>query len=73
MFKKTWPKVLSFMSDTTNVMKGVRSGVQKLIKDRNPFMYDAGCICHLADLAVTAGMRVLPVDIDQLYLLSLSA
>ena len=43
-------KVLSFMSDTTNVMMGVRSGVQKLIKDSNPFMYDAGCICHLLTL-----------------------
>ena len=61
-------KVVSFVSDTTNVMKGVRSGVQKLIKDRNPFLYDAGCICHLANLAVKAGMRALPVDIDQLFI-----
>ena len=39
-------KVLSFMSDTTNVMKGFQSGVQKLILC---MMLDA---CHLADLAV---------------------
>ena len=56
------------MSDTTNVMKEVRSGVQKLIKDRNPFLYDARCICHLTDLAVKAGMRALRVDIDQLFI-----
>ena len=28
--------VVAFMSDTTNVMNGARSGVQKLIKKDNP-------------------------------------
>ena len=32
---------MAFMSDTTNVMKGARSGVQKLIKDEHPHLYDA--------------------------------
>jgi len=64
-------KVLYFMSDTTNVMKGVRTGVQKLNKDRNPFLYDAGCICHLAD-TVKAGMKAWPVDIDQLFIVIFS-
>ena len=54
--------------DTTNVMKGARSGVQKLIKNDNPFLYDVGCICHLANLTVKAGMKTLPVDIDQLFI-----
>ena len=58
---------ISFMSDTTNVMKGSRSGVQKLIKAECPHMYDVGCICHLADLAVKAGLQALPIDIDQLF------
>ena len=48
------------------VMKGSRSGVQKLIKDENPSVYDVGYICHLADLTVKAGMKTLPLDIDQL-------
>ena len=52
--------VISFMSDTTNVMKCSRSGVQKLIKDENPSVYDIGCVCHLADLTVKAGMKTLP-------------
>lgn len=56
------------MSDTTNVMKGARSGVQKLIKNENPSLHDVGCICHLADLTVKAGMETLPVDIDQLFI-----
>ena len=46
------------MSDTTNVMKGVRSGVQKLIKDENLNSYDVGCIYHLADLTVKQEWKV---------------
>ena len=61
-------KAVSFMSDTTNVMKGSRSGVQKRIKDENPQLYDVACIFHLADLTVKAGMETLPVDIDQLFI-----
>lgn len=61
-------KAMSFMSDTANVMKGARSGVQKLIKNENPPLYDVGCICHLADLCVKAGMAAFPLDIDQLFI-----
>ena len=55
------------MSDTTNVMKGTRSGVQKLIRDECSDVFDVGCICHLADLAIKAGMQTLLVDIDYLF------
>ena len=61
-------KALAFMSDTMHVMKGARSGVQKLIKNENPFLFDVGCICHLADLTIKAGMKTLPVNIDQLFI-----
>ena len=61
-------KCLSFMSDTTNVMKGTRSGVQSLIKRECPHVLDVGCICHLTDLTVKAGIAKLPVDIDQFFL-----
>ena len=67
-FGLTFSKAVSFMSDTTNVMKGARSGVKKLIKDENPFLHDVGCICHLADLVIKAGLETLPVDIDQLFI-----
>ena len=67
-FGLTFSKAISFMSDTTNVMKGARSVVKKLIKDENPFLHDTVCICHLADLVVKAGMETLPVDIDQLFI-----
>ena len=30
----------------------------------------SGCICHLADLTIKAGMMTLPIDVDQLFLMS---
>ena len=53
------------MSDTANVIKCARSGVQKLIKNENS--YDVGCICHLAEVCVKAGMKVLPNLVDIIY------
>ena len=67
-FGLDFSKAVSFMSDTANVMKGCQSGVQKLIKNEMPHLYDAGCICHLADLSIKAGIKTLPVDIDQLFI-----
>ena len=49
------------MFDTTNVMIGARSGLQKLIRNECPHILDVGCICHLADLTVKSGMQLLPV------------
>ena len=46
---------IAFMSDSTNVMKGARSSVQKLIHNECPHLYEVGCICHLA------------IDVDQLF------
>uniref|UniRef100_A0A1X7VIF7 DUF4371 domain-containing protein n=1 Tax=Amphimedon queenslandica TaxID=400682 RepID=A0A1X7VIF7_AMPQE len=50
---------MAFMCDTTNVMKGARSGVQKLLKDGHLHLYDVGCICHLADLTQQEETRIL--------------
>jgi len=43
-----------------------RSGVLKLIHNKCPHLYDVGCICHLADLTITAGMNSFLFDVDQL-------
>ncbi len=61
-------KAVAFMSDTASVMKGCRSGVQKLIRNEIPHLYDVGCINHLADLTIKAGVNTLPIDIDQLFI-----
>jgi len=52
------------MSDNTNVVKGARSGVQKLIHNECPHLYEVGRICQLADLTIKAGMKTLPIDVD---------
>ena len=56
------------LSDTTNVMKGARPGVQKLIKTEYSDVLDVGCIRHLTDLTIQAGLEALPVDIDKLFI-----
>ena len=47
------------MLDTTNVMKGTRSGVHNLIKTECPHVLDVGCIFHPADFTLKAGMAKL--------------
>ena len=42
--------------------------MHKRIKNEHPHLYDASCICYLADLTVKAGLKALPVDIDQLFI-----
>ncbi len=60
-------KAIGFLSDTASVMKGCRSGVQILIKNQNPKLYEFCCICH-ADLCIKAGVKTLPLDIDQIFI-----
>ena len=61
-------KAIAFMSDTTNIKKGARSGVQKLIKNEHPTLYDVGCICQFANLTIESGLESLPIDISTSYL-----
>ena len=65
-FGLDFSKAVSFMSDTASVMKGCRSGVQKLIKNEMPHLHVLG-VCHIANLSIEAGVKTLPVDIDQLF------
>ena len=39
----TFDNCIAFMSDNTNVMKGARSGVQILIHNECPHLYDVRC------------------------------
>ena len=47
--------------------EGVQVRSKKLIRNECPNIYDVGCICHLADLTIKAGLQTFPVDIDQLF------
>ena len=47
IYNLDFSKAIAFMSDTTNVMKWARSGVQKLIKREKPHLYLLTCVSRL--------------------------
>ena len=59
-----WANVVAFESDTTNVMVGKHNSVLSRVKEKQPHAYSQGCVCHLANLVLLAGVKALPVDVD---------
>ena len=55
--------LLSFTSDTCNVMKGVRGGVIAKLRAVQPSIIDVHCVCHLLSLCVKAAVKTLPLKI----------
>ena len=58
--------LICFNSDTCNTMKGHRNGVVRHLRDKQPDVFDLGCIWHLENFAVKAAMKSLPISIDSL-------
>ena len=58
--------VLSFTSDTCNVMKGARGGVIAKLRSVQPKIIDVHCICHLVSLCVKSAVKGLPLKVDDL-------
>ena len=52
--------VLSFTSDTCNVMKGVRDGVIAKLRSVQPKIVDVYCICQLVSLCKKSAVKALP-------------
>ena len=63
----TWSNVVGFESDTTNVMVGKHNSVLSRVKAKQPKVYSQGCVCHLANLCLLAGVKALPVDVDDFF------
>lgn len=61
-----WRNVFSFNSDNCSVMKGQRNGLIAKLRKKNPDIIDVGCVCHLANLAVGAALKTLPMSADDL-------
>ena len=57
-------KLVSFTSDTCNVMKGARGGVIAKLREKQPKIIDIHCICHVVSLCVKAAVKVLPLKVD---------
>ena len=62
-----WSKVVGFESDTTNVMIGKHNSVLSRVKNKQPNVFSQGCVCHLSNLCLLAGVKVLPNDIDDFF------
>ena len=61
-----WSSVVGFQSDTTNVV-GMYNSVLFRVEAKQSEVYSRGCVCHLANLCLLAGVKVLPVDVDDLF------
>lgn len=47
-------------------MKGQKSGLIAKIRQVAPDVVDVGCICHLANLAVGAALKLSPINLNDL-------
>ena len=57
--------MLSFASDTCDVMKGVKKGVVAHLREKQPKVIDIHCACHLVSLTVKAAIKILPLKVDE--------
>ena len=62
-----WSNVIGFESDTTNVMMGKHNSVLSRIKQKQPDVFSQGCVCHLSNLCLLAGVKLLPIDVDDFF------
>ena len=58
--------VLSFTSDTCNVMKGGRGGAIAKLRSVQPKIVEVYCICHLVSSCVKSAVKPLPLKVDDL-------
>ena len=58
--------LMSFTSDTCNVMKGKKNGVIAKLRTLQPRIIDIDCICHLVSLCVKTATKQLPLKVDEL-------
>ena len=65
--KIPWSNVVGFESDTTNVMMGKHNSVLSRVKSKQPGVFSQGCVCHLSNLCLLAGVKALPVDVGDFF------
>ena len=49
-------------------MVGKRNSVLSRVIQKQPDVFSMGCMCHLATLCAAAGLKKLPVSIDDLLI-----
>lgn len=65
--KIPWSNVVGFESDTANVMVGKHNSVLSRVKSKQPGVFSQGCVCHLSNLCLLAGVKALPIDVDDFF------
>ena len=63
-----WKNVIGFASDSASVMVGKRNSVLSRVIIQQPNVFSMGCVCHLAALCAAAGLKKLPLSIDDLLI-----
>ena len=63
-----WRNVIGYTSDSTSVMVGKRNSVLSRLIQKQPDVFSLGCVCHLAALCAAAGLKALPLSIDDLLI-----
>ena len=56
---------MAFISDNCNTLVGKRNSVVTKSR-RKTQVFDIGCVCHLANLCTVAGVKALPVPVEDL-------
>ena len=62
-----WSNVVGFESDTCNVMISRHNSFFSRIKQKQSKAFSLGYVCHLASLCLAAGIKVLPLDVDDFF------
>ena len=63
-----WKNVIGFASDSASVMVGKRNSVLSRVIIQQPDVFSMVCVCHLAALCAAAGLKKLPLSIDDLLI-----
>ena len=63
-----WENLIGFASDSASVMVGKRNSVLSRVLLKQPRVFSMGCVCHLAALCAAAGLKKLPISIDDLLI-----
>ncbi|XP_060772916.1 uncharacterized protein LOC132883380 [Neoarius graeffei] len=61
-----WANMVGFASENCNTMIGRKDSVLTRLQAKSPKIFSIGCICHLANLCVKDGVKVLPFKVDDL-------
>ncbi|XP_060588036.1 uncharacterized protein LOC132743524 [Ruditapes philippinarum] len=61
-----WQQCIGYGSDNASVMVGRHNSVLSRIREKQPDVYDMGCVCHLANTCVQYGLKKLGVPVEDL-------